>query len=61
MAKFTPEVQDAFNRVAAEFNQILPDGIALSFRTISIAELGFAGNVLREMRRLHGDRSKAGD
>ncbi|MFM9845811.1 MAG: hypothetical protein ACKVP3_01450 [Hyphomicrobiaceae bacterium] len=52
MAKFTPEVQSAFNSVAAEFNQILPDGISLTFKTVSIVELGFAGNVLREIYRI---------
>jgi hypothetical protein len=52
MAKFTPEIQDAFNGLAAEFNQILPDGIALTFNTVSIVELGFAGNVLREIYRI---------
>lgn len=52
MAKFTPEVQGAFNGVAAEFNQILPDGIPLTFKTVSIVELGFAGNVLREIYRI---------
>jgi hypothetical protein len=35
-----------------EFNQILPDGIATSFKTVSIVELGFAGNVLREIYRI---------
>lgn len=52
MAKFTPEIQAAFDRTAAEFNQILPDGIATTFRTVSIVELGFAGNVLREIYRV---------
>lgn len=52
MAKFTPEIQAAFNQAAAEFNQILPDGIPASFRTVSIVELGFAGNVLREIYRI---------
>lgn len=52
MAKFTPEIQAAFNQTAAEFNQILPDGIPTAFKTISIVELGFAGNVLREIYRI---------
>ena len=52
MAKFTPEIQAAFNQAAAEFNQILPDGIPTAFKTVSIVELGFAGNVLREIYRL---------
>lgn len=52
MAKFTPEIQDAFDQTAKEFNQILPDGIPTTFRTVSIVELGFAGNVLREIYRI---------
>jgi hypothetical protein len=52
MARFTPEIQAAFNQTAVEFNQILPDGIATSFKTVSIVELGFAGNVLREIYRI---------
>ncbi len=52
MAKFSPEIQAAFNQTAVEFNQILPDGIATAFKTVSIVELGFSGNVLREIYRL---------
>ncbi|MBI3198828.1 MAG: hypothetical protein HYZ40_15245 [Rhodospirillales bacterium] len=52
MAKFTPEIQAAFNQTAVEFNQILPNGIPTVFKTVSIVELGFAGNVLREIYRI---------
>lgn len=52
MAKFTPEIQAAFNQTATEFNQILPEGIATTFKTVSIVELGFSGNVLREIYRI---------
>lgn len=52
MTKFTPEIQEAFNQAAKEFNQILPDGIPASFKSVSIVELGFAGNVLREIYRI---------
>lgn len=52
MAKFTPEIQAAFDQTAVEFNQILPDGIPTAFKTVSIVELGFSGNVLREIYRL---------
>ncbi len=52
MAKFTPEIQAAFNQTAAEFNQILPAGITTTFKTVSIVELGFSGNVLREIYRI---------
>lgn len=50
--KFTPELQKDMDQTAAEFNQILPDGIPVSFKTVSIVELGFAGNVLREVYRI---------
>ena len=52
MAKFTPEIQAAFNQTAVEFNQILPDGIPTAFKTVSIVELVFSGNVLREIYRI---------
>jgi hypothetical protein len=52
MAKFTPEIQAAFNQTAVEFNQILPAGIPTAFKTMSIVELGFSGNVLREIYRI---------
>ena len=52
MAKFTPEIQATFNQAAVEFNQILPDGIPTAFKTVSVVELGFAGNVLREIYRI---------
>jgi len=50
--KFTPDLQKDMDQTATEFNQILPDGIPVSFKTISIVELGFAGNVLREVYRI---------
>ena len=50
--KFTPELQKDMDQAATEFNQILPDGIPVSFKTVSIVELGFAGNVLREIYRI---------
>ena len=59
MAKFTPEIQAAFNQTAVEFNQILPDGIPTAFKTVSIVELGFSGNVLREIYRIDGPKAPA--
>jgi hypothetical protein len=52
MTPFTPELQTSMNQVAAEFNKILPDGITTTFKTVSIVELSFAGNVLREIYRI---------
>ena len=52
MTLFTPELEAAMNQVAAEFNKILPDGITTTFKTVSIVELAFSGNVLREIYRI---------
>jgi len=52
MAKFDPPLQASMNQVADEFNKILPDGIVSSFKDVSIVEIGFAGNVLREIYRI---------
>ena len=56
MAKFTPEIQAAFNQTATEFNQILPDGIPTSFKTVSIVELGYEGQAF-ERNDLHGSHA----
>ena len=55
MTPLTPAVEAAFGQTAKNFNQILPDGIKTTFKTISIVELGFAGNVLREVHRISLD------
>lgn len=52
MAPFTPAVQAAMNQEAAKFNAVLPEGIATTFRDVSIVELAFAGNVTREIYRI---------
>ena len=52
MAKFTPALQTAFNQVAEDFNKVLPDGITTTLKDASIVEIGFAGNVLREIYRI---------
>jgi len=49
---FTPELEAAFNKLADQFNQILPDGIPVTFKTVSIVELAFSGNVTREIYRI---------
>ncbi|ANQ86999.1 hypothetical protein dqs_3983 [Azoarcus olearius] len=52
MAMFTPQLQASMDQVAADFNKVLPDGITTSFRNVSIVELAFSGNVLREIYRI---------
>ncbi|WP_332688847.1 hypothetical protein [Bosea sp. (in: a-proteobacteria)] len=49
---FTPELEAAMNKLAGQFNQILPDGMPASFKTVSIVELAFSGNVTREIYRI---------
>jgi len=58
---FTPELEAAFNKVADQFNQILPDGIPTTFKTVSIVELAFAGNVTREIYRIDLDNGSVLD
>jgi len=53
MALFTPAVQASMNQVAADFNKVLPDGMTTSFKQVSIVELAFSGNVLREFYRIN--------
>lgn len=53
MTKFDPTLQGAMNQVASDLNKSLPDGIHTEFREVSIVELGFAGNVLREYYRIN--------
>ena len=52
MALFTPALQASMKHVADDFNTILPEGITTAFRDVSIVEIGFAGNVLREFYRV---------
>ena len=52
MTTFTPALQASMKQVADDFNKILPEGITTSFKDVSIVEIGFAGNVLREIYRI---------
>ena len=61
MALFDSKVQTSMNQVAADFNKILPNGITTTFHDVSIVELGFAGNVLREYYRISLDSGEAID
>lgn len=50
---FTPELNKAMDNLAGHFNTVLPDGIPTTFETVSIVELGFSGNVTREIYRIN--------
>ena len=52
MTTFTPALQASMKQVADDFNKILPEGIATSFKDVSTVEIGFVGNVLREIYRI---------
>ena len=52
MTMFTPALQASMKQVADELNKVLPEGINTSFKDVSIVEIGFAGNVLREIYRI---------
>ncbi|MDF3810616.1 MULTISPECIES: hypothetical protein [Rhodopseudomonas] len=52
MTNLTPELRAQMDQAANEFNQILPDGIDATLKSVSIVEIGFAGNVLREIYRI---------
>jgi hypothetical protein len=52
MTKFDAPLQAAMKEVADEMNKVLPDGIPTEFRDVSIVEIGFMGNVVREFYRI---------
>ncbi len=61
MTKFDPNVQAAMKQVADDLNKVLPDGINTSFKDVSIVEIGFSGNVLREFYRINLENGTAFD
>jgi hypothetical protein len=52
MTKYDPRIQAAMKEVADEMNKVLPNGIDTQFTDVSIVEIGFMGNVLREFYRV---------
>jgi hypothetical protein len=61
MTKFDERLQAAMKEVANEMNGILPNGIETQFRDVSIVEIGFMGNVLREFYRISLENGSAWD
>lgn len=53
MARYDDRIQAAMKGVADDMNKVLPDGINTQFRDVSIVEIGFMGNVLREFYRIN--------
>ncbi|MCC6867809.1 MAG: hypothetical protein IT522_03205 [Burkholderiales bacterium] len=52
MTPFDARIQTAMKPVADEMNRVLPDGMTTEFRDVSIVEIGFMGNVVREFYRI---------
>ncbi len=52
MTPYDARIQAAMKEVADEMNRILPNGIDTQFSDVSIVEIGFMGNVLREFYRI---------
>lgn len=52
MTRWQSPLSNAMNTLADELDAVLPDGIAATLRTVSIVEIGFMGNVLREVYRI---------
>jgi len=52
MTRWDDRLKTAMNEFAAEMNAVLPNGIDTQFREVSIVEIGFMGNVLREFYRV---------
>ncbi len=61
MAKYDARIQAAMQDVADEMNKVLPDGIDTQFKEVSIVEIGFMGNVLREFYRISLENGTAFD
>jgi hypothetical protein len=52
MTPYDARMQDAMKAESDKFNAVLPDGIQTTFKDVSIVEIGFAGNVVREIYRV---------
>ena len=61
MAPYDARIQAAMKNVADEMNKVLPDAIDTQFREVSIVEIGFMGNVLREFYRVNLGEGSAYD
>jgi hypothetical protein len=61
MTPYDARLQAAMKDVADEANRVLPGGIDTQFRDVSIVEIGFMGNVLREFYRIELGSGNAWD
>jgi hypothetical protein len=61
MTRYDERLKAAMKEFADEMNAVLPNGIDTQFRDVSIVEIGFMGNVLREFYRVSLDNGSAWD
>ena len=61
MTRYDDRLKAAMKEVADEMNAVLPNGIDTQFRDVSIVEIGFMGNVLREFYRVSLENGSAWD
>jgi len=53
MTRYDDRLKAAMKEFAEEMNAVLPNGIDTQFQDVSIVEIGFMGNVLREFYRVN--------
>jgi hypothetical protein len=61
MTRYDDRLKAAMKQFADEMNAVLPNGIDTQFTEVSIVEIGFMGNVLREFYRVNLDTGAAYD
>lgn len=52
MTRYDDRLKATMNEFAGEMNAVLPNGMDTQFKEVSIVEIGFMGNVLREFYRI---------
>ena len=61
MTRYDDRLKAAMKQFADEMNAVLPNGIDTQFKEVSIVEIGFMGNVLREFYRVSLETGAAYD
>lgn len=61
MTRYDDRLKAAMKEFADEMNAVLPNGMNTQFKEVSIVEIGFMGNVLREFYRVSLENGSAYD
>jgi hypothetical protein len=61
MTNYDARVQAGMKEIADEMNKVMPEGIDTRVKDVSIVEIGFMGNVLREFYRISLEDGSAWD